>query len=189
MPRLIRVRMQSESNGPGTCVAWLAEWIDRAAGPQAVQTGVSVRRSARLNVRESTSDEPQGSVLCAEDNSVDYFLVEEVLARWPKVVVRRVSSVQAALAAVAVQRPSVLLLDMRLGDGCGLDVLRPIRRNAATADLPVVVLSADAMPHRMRAAFDAGADGYWTKPLDLGRFVRKMRELLVRDQSTATHGA
>jgi CheY-like chemotaxis protein len=129
------------------------------------------------------ADEPEGTVLCIEDHEVDYLLIEEVLARWPKVQVLHAGSVRAALDMMATLRPTITLLDMRLADGTGLDVLRPIRSNPATADMRVFVLSADALPHQMRAAFDAGADGYWTKPLDIESFLAKMEELLLRDRT------
>jgi CheY-like chemotaxis protein len=129
------------------------------------------------------AEEPEGTVLCVEDHDVDFYLIEEALARWPKVQVLHAGSVRAALESISTLRPAVTLLDMRLADGTGLDVLRPIRRNPATADLRVFVLSADALPHQMRAAFDAGADGYWTKPLDIESFLAKMEELLLRNRA------
>lgn len=131
------------------------------------------------------AEEPEGTVLCIEDHDVDFYLVEEALARWPKVQVLHAGSVRAGLEAMCSLQPGVTLLDMRLVDGTGLDVLRPIRSNPATADLPVFVLSADALPHQMRAAFDAGADGYWTKPLDIESFLAKMEELLLRGRRGA----
>jgi CheY-like chemotaxis protein len=124
--------------------------------------------------------EPEGTVLCVEDHDVDFYLVEEALARWPKVQVLHAASVRAGLELISTLRPAVTLLDMRLADGTGLDVLRPIRGNPATAGLPIFMLSADALPHQMRAAFEAGADGYWTKPLDIEGFLAKMEELLLR---------
>jgi CheY-like chemotaxis protein len=127
--------------------------------------------------------EPEGTVLCVEDHDVDFYLVEEALARWPKVQVLHAGSVRAGLESISTLRPAVTLLDMRLTDGTGLDVLRPIRSNPATAGLPIFMLSADALPHQMRAAFDAGADGYWTKPLDIEGFLEKMEELLLRSHA------
>jgi CheY-like chemotaxis protein len=131
------------------------------------------------------AEEPDGTVLCIEDHDVDFYLVEEALARWPKVQVLHAGSVRAGLEAMSTLRPTVTLLDMRMADGTGLDVLRPIRSNPATAELRVFVLSADALPHQMRAAFDAGADGYWTKPLDIEDFLGKMEELLLRSRRGA----
>ncbi len=136
--------------------------------------------AVRRHDGRAPAEEPEGTVLCIEDHDVDFFLVEEALARWPKVQVLHAGSVRSALETMATLRPAVTLLDMRLADGNGLDVLRPIRRNPATADLRIFVLSADALPHQMRAAFDAGADGYWTKPLDIEGFLAKMEELLLR---------
>ncbi len=135
------------------------------------------------------AEEPEGTVLCIEDHDVDFHLVEEALSRWPQVQVVHARSVRNALEVMATLRPTVTLLDMRLADGTGLDVLRPIRSNPATADLRVFVLSADALPQQMRAAFDAGADGYWTKPLDIEGFLAKMEELLLRgsDERTAAN--
>ena len=132
------------------------------------------------------AEEPEGTVLCIEDHDVDFYLIEEALARWPKVQVVHAGSVRRGLETMASLRPTVTLLDMRLADGTGLDVLRPIRSNPATADLSVFVLSADALPHQMRAAFDAGADGYWTKPLDVEGFLAKMEELLLRSRRDGT---
>ena len=130
------------------------------------------------------AEEPQGTVLCVEDHEVDYCLIEEALARWPKVRVLRTASVRGALEAMAMLRPCVTLLDMRLADGSGMDVLPPIRSNPATAGLRVFMLSAEVMPQQMRAAFDAGADGYWTKPLAMDQFLEKMHELLLRDRGS-----
>jgi CheY-like chemotaxis protein len=127
------------------------------------------------------AEEPEGTVLCIEDHDVDFHLVEEALARWPQVQVVHARSVRSALEMMTTLRPTVTLLDMRLADGTGLDVLRPVRSNPAMADLRVFVLSADALPQQMRAAFDAGADGYWTKPLDIEGFLVKMEELLLRN--------
>jgi CheY-like chemotaxis protein len=132
------------------------------------------------------AEEPEGTVLCIEDHDVDFHLVEEALSRWPQVQVVHARSVRSALEMMPTLRPTVTLLDMRLADGTGLDVLRPIRSNPVTADLRIFVLSADALPQQMRAAFDAGADGYWTKPLDIECFLAKMEELLLRGSKGGT---
>jgi len=157
--------------GAGTRVRILLD-----GGAAAAQARAAARHDGAVPV-----DELEGTVLCIEDHDVDFYLIEEALARWPKVRVMHAAGVQAALEAMTTLRPSVTLLDMRLTDGTGMDVLRPVRSNPATAGLRVFVLSADAMPHQMRAAFDAGADGYWTKPLDIDHFLEKMQELLLRD--------
>jgi CheY-like chemotaxis protein len=71
-----------------------------------------------------------------------------------------------------------VLLDMQLPDMTGLDVLRRLRSEPATSAIPVVALSASALPVEVEAAIDAGAVDYWTKPIDVDVFVAGMARLL-----------
>lgn len=89
------------------------------------------------------------------------------------------------VAELAVaERVDAVLLDRRLPDGDGLDLVRALRANPATAALPVVVVTADDDPKLRPAAFDAGADEHAVKPLDPERVVRLVRalEALGHDQ-------
>jgi CheY-like chemotaxis protein len=68
-------------------------------------------------------------------------------------------------------RPDRILLDLHLPDLSGHQVLRAIRSLPSTAQIPVVVLTADAsagLAHRLR---DSGATGYLTKPLDIDQVL------------------
>jgi signal transduction histidine kinase len=83
------------------------------------------------------------------------------------------SSGAAGLAAAQAAPPDLVLLDMRMPDMDGFDVLRELRAAPATADLPVIFLTADADRENLIRAFAAGVNDYVTKP-----FVA--RELLAR---------
>jgi CheY-like chemotaxis protein len=61
----------------------------------------------------------------------------------------------------------LILLDVHLPDINGFDVLERLRADPATANIPIVILSADATPGQVRKFRDAGANEYLTKPLDL----------------------
>lgn len=123
---------------------------------------------------------PRGLVLYVEDNPVNYLLVEAVLERWPEVHLLGAESVPDAIAIASLVRPQVLLLDMKLTDGEGIDVLRALRGNAKTAELNIIMLSASATAGDVAAALQAGANEYWTKPLDFGSFIPRMQALLSR---------
>ena len=77
-----------------------------------------------------------------------------------------------ALAAVRIERPDLLLLDMHLPDIDGLDLLTHLKADDGTAGIPVIVLSADATPERVARALHAGAEAYLSKPLNLAELLQ-----------------
>jgi PAS domain S-box-containing protein len=123
---------------------------------------------------------PAGLVLYIEDNAVNAMLVEQLLARWPAVRLVVAEDGATGLAQAVALNPDVVLLDMQLPDMDGLQVLQRLKADEATRALPVVVLSANAVPDDMQAARDAGALDYWTKPVDLDGFLAGMQRLLAR---------
>ena len=74
-----------------------------------------------------------------------------------------------ALARLEVFHPDIVVLDVVLPDLSGFDVCREIRR--AGHRMPVIILSADAMPHQVERLLAAGAQAYLTKPIDVKKFL------------------
>jgi CheY-like chemotaxis protein len=75
-------------------------------------------------------------------------------------------------------RPEIVLLDLQLPDVGGEEVLRRLKTDPATAELPVVVISADVDPEHIERVLAAGAREYLTKPLDVARFRAVVDSLL-----------
>ena len=82
------------------------------------------------------------------------------------------------LAAIRSRRPSLILLDMHLPDIDGLELLRHLQADPDTADIPVIVVSADATPARITQAIAAGATHYLTKPVNVPQFLAALDEML-----------
>ncbi len=122
---------------------------------------------------------PVGVVLYIEDNPVNFMLVEHLLQRWPAVTLLHAENGKNGLAILGAAAIDLVLLDMRLPDMNGLDVLREIRQLDPAHRCRVVALSASAMPEEVKAAETAGAIHYWTKPLDFAQFLQEMRRLLA----------
>jgi len=131
------------------------------------------------DIPDDTSEPPEGSVLYIEDNPVNALLVREFLQRWPGVRLLVAEDGESGIEAAREQRPDVILLDMQLPDMSGLQVLERLRKDAATQDLRVVVLSASAMPQQIDDAALRGAVGYLTKPIDFKRLATELRRRLA----------
>jgi hypothetical protein len=68
---------------------------------------------------------------------------------------------------------------MQLPDFDGFEVLRRLRANPSTAAIPVIALSANAIPDDIRRALRAGMADYWTKPLDFKAFTASLDRLFA----------
>jgi CheY-like chemotaxis protein len=116
-------------------------------------------------------------IVYVEDMLANVKLVEQILQRRPDI-----SIVPAMLGIVALDlilnvEPDLVLLDLHLPDMAGTDVLRRLKANEPTRDIPVVILSADATYRRRDELIEAGAADYLTKPIGVKSFLDAIDEL------------
>jgi DNA-binding response OmpR family regulator len=79
----------------------------------------------------------------------------------------------------AAYRPKMVLLDLNLPDMHGSEVLRRLQQQESTANIPVVVLSADATASQIERLLTAGAKNYLTKPFDIDPFLAVVDEFVA----------
>jgi CheY-like chemotaxis protein len=143
-------------------------------------TGVTSNVPAGIGTAVSASGARIASrtILYIEDNPVNVRLIQLLLARQP--VIKFIAAMQgtAGLQLAAEHQPALILLDMQLPDLSGYDVLRKLKERNETKDIPVVMISADASPHRTEWLCAAGAWRYLTKPLDIKQFQAVVAEAL-----------
>jgi CheY-like chemotaxis protein len=141
--------------------------------------------AALLSNLESDEPPPPGAradapgrrtVLHVEDNPVNVKLVERALARRPDVRLLSATRADAGLRAAGEARPDLILLDLNLPDGSGHDLLRRLRDEPETRNVPVVVVSAHTPQHGARALDGLGVRDYLTKPIDIGRLLELVDE-------------
>ena len=163
-------------------------WIEliSAAAPQFVDEG-----------GEGAADAPQGvphgarlrTLLCVEDNPANLKLVEELIARRPEL--RLLTAVNGTLGielARAVQ-PEMILMDVNLPDISGIEAMKILREDPLTAHIPIVALSANAMPRDIRKGLEAGFFRYLTKPIRVNEFMDTLRMALeFAEQRAAEEG-
>jgi CheY-like chemotaxis protein len=113
-------------------------------------------------------------VLYVEDNPVNDLLVRQILGTCSDYEVISAPDGQSGITAALSHLPRIVLLDLQLPDMSGLEVFKQLQEHAQMAGVRFVALSANAMPSDIREALSLGFDAYWTKPLDVARFLADM---------------
>jgi PAS domain S-box-containing protein len=113
-------------------------------------------------------------LLYIEDNPVNLLIVQEVMAQRPDLHLHTACDGLSGVSQARSHRPDLILVDMQLPDIDGHEVLRRLRADEATAGIPCISVSANAMPEDIERALKAGFDDYWTKPLDLRVFMHSL---------------
>lgn len=116
-------------------------------------------------------------VLYIDDNSANLTLIRKVCERRPSVQLSTATDGMSGLELARRERPDLILLDLHLPDISGVDVLAQLRGEAALADIPVVMVSADAIPSQIQALLAAGARRYVTKPIHIEEILSLFDEV------------
>jgi CheY-like chemotaxis protein len=114
------------------------------------------------------ADPPEGQLLLyVEDNAANRQLLIDYFSRSPTWRLAWTDTGREALEAARQLQPRVILLDIHLPDMNGYEVAAALRGDPATRDIPIVAVSADAMPADVERGRAAGFSSYLTKPIDL----------------------
>lgn len=113
-----------------------------------------------------------------EDNETNVEVMRGIFAQRPQVTLTVSMLGLDGLTVIRDTHPDLVLLDMHLPDISGLELLRHLKRDERLADIPVVVVSADATPLQTEQALIAGALRYLTKPVDVSGLLQVVDEVL-----------
>ncbi len=114
---------------------------------------------------------PPLRVVHIEDNALNRSLVEALFAAYPQVRLHSAETAAEGLASIEQLRPDVALVDINLPDGSGLDLCRRVRANPTLKQMPLIALSADALPEHIARALQTGFNHYLVKPLQIQRLL------------------
>ena len=123
---------------------------------------------------------PRARILVVEDEQDIAQLIKHTLERQTPAHVDIASTGEAALAQVRERAPDLMILDLNLPVIDGTDVCRLVRAKPATADLPIIMLTARTSEADHVAGLDLGADDYVTKPFSLKELAARVRAALRR---------
>ena len=113
-----------------------------------------------------------------EDNFSNLTLVERILERHATVQLLSAMQATIGLELAREHHPDLIVLDLHLPDMSGTEVLKRLKTDQPTRDIPVVVLTANASKGRAEHITQLGAAAYLTKPLDVPRFIDAIAHIL-----------
>ncbi len=113
-----------------------------------------------------------GAILYIDDNQDNILVVQRLLSRVrPDIRLHTASTGSDGITAAIDTRPALILLDNRLPDTSGEQVLRQLAASPATAAIPVVILSGDSGQVTARELLAAGAADFLAKPFDIHQLL------------------
>jgi len=140
-----------------------------------IETGTSVVALNNAGTR---------TVLYVEDNPANFKLVENLIARRPDIRLLSASEATLGIKLARTHLPDVILMDINLSGISGIHALAILRDDPITEHIPVVAISANAMPHDVRKGLESGFFRYLTKPIKVDQFMSALDEALALAKKT-----
>ena len=120
----------------------------------------------------------QHTLLYVEDNPANLKLMTEVIGNFDNLTMLSATNAEDGLTIARKERPSVIVLDINLPGMDGFQALARLQYNERTADIPVIALSASAMPKDVERGLKAGFQNYLTKPIKIPRLIQAINVAL-----------
>jgi CheY-like chemotaxis protein len=114
---------------------------------------------------------PLRTVLYVEDNPANLELVEQLIERRPDLRLLSAADGNLGIEYAQAYLPDVILMDINLPGISGLEAMKLLRAEVATAHIPIIAVSANAMPRDIESAIKAGFFDYLTKPIKVNLFM------------------
>jgi CheY-like chemotaxis protein/anti-sigma regulatory factor (Ser/Thr protein kinase) len=114
------------------------------------------------------------TLLYVEDNPANLMLIEDLIERRPDIRLLSAADGNRGVEIARASRPDVILMDINLPGISGIQALKILRADPATAHIPVVALSANAMPRDIAKGMEAGFFRYLTKPIKVDEFLETL---------------
>jgi PAS domain S-box-containing protein len=152
-------------------------WIElnAVAEPQSAFGAAELLEPIQASVQHSTA---LRTLLYVEDNRANMQLVEQLIARRPDMRLLSAGDGMSGIALARTHRPAVILMDINLPGISGIQALKILREDPSTAYIPVLAISANAMPHDIKKGLEAGFFRYLTKPINVNEFMHALDEAL-----------
>ncbi|MBW8905598.1 MAG: response regulator [Betaproteobacteria bacterium] len=150
-----------------------AFWVEmRLASAPMLSFGDAEHAALPQTVRQGSR--PLRTVLYVEDNPANLDLVEQLIARRPDLRLLSAPDGRLGVEFARVYQPDLILMDINLPGISGIEAMQILRAEPGTAHIPIIALSANAVPHDVERSLEAGFFSYLTKPIKVERFMEAL---------------
>jgi PAS domain S-box-containing protein len=131
---------------------------------------------------------PLRTLLYVEDNPANLKLIEQLIARRPDIRLLSARDGHTGIQLARANLPALILMDINLPGISGIEALKILREDPATAHIPVIALSANAMPRDIEKGLQAGFFHYLTKPIKIQEFMDTLEAALKFAEQETVQG-
>lgn len=172
------VELMGGSIGVNSAVGKGSEfWIELARDLLAPQHAAGAVVPAEIAARALKYSSPR-TLLYVEDNPANLMLVEQIIESHPHVSMLSARDAHLGIALARAHVPDVILMDINLPGISGIEALKILREDPSTKHIPVLALSANAMPRDIERGLEAGFFRYLTKPVKVNEFTGALDDAL-----------
>src|SRR5512133_1964356 len=174
----------------------LVEWMGGVIGVEStvgegsvfwIELNLTTEQHAAAHIVKSMSAlvghvagvEPLYTLLYVEDNPANLMLVEDIIARRPDIRLLSAGDGRSGIELARTSLPDVILMDIHLPGISGIDAMKILIADPETAHIPVIALSANAIPRDIEKGLEAGFFRYLTKPIKVNEFMDTLDEVLL----------
>ena len=142
------------------------------------QLGASAADVFAVTPERTKREGPSRTLLYVEDNPANLKLIEQLIARRSDIRLLTATDGNLGITLARAHQPDVILMDINLPGISGIEALKILREEQLTAHIPVVALSANAMPRDIEKGLQAGFFRYLTKPIRVDEFLDTLQSAL-----------
>ncbi|MGA8007456.1 MAG: response regulator, partial [Burkholderiales bacterium] len=132
---------------------------------------------------------PPRTLLYVEDNPANLELVEQLVARRADLRMMSATDAEQGIDLARSFLPEVILMDINLPGLNGIEAMQILRADPSTAHIPIIALSANAVPRDVEKGLESGFFSYLTKPIKVERFMDALDIALRSARVTPERGA
>ena len=162
-------------------------WIElrRTTAPQLAVLEAEGAAPVRPHVPHGTQ---LRTLLYVEDNPANLELVEQLIARRPDLRLLSAADGNLGIEFARTCQPEVILMDLNLPGISGIEAMKILRADPSTAHIPIIAISANAVPRDIKRGLEAGFFEYLTKPIKVNQFMVAL-DMALKSAQTASNRA